>query len=399
MRTLSLLSAFALVLSGCSLVPNTSRPVGLTLHMPFAPQEESLRLGTLADLPGFPTGPVSPPTSLTGFDCYAFNIFGPGINGDLLGAGSNNIPPAGCSYLGISSVLLPPSQTTATLVIPSGPTRTVQAIGIATGNGCPATGSLRDYLGALKSTYGTGPLPVILTELGKTTADIFQDSIVNVQNTFASGTTSTNGFPFHCPAVTTPGTILPLVAGFRGEVINGTFSETFSNNLPPSGLVAISNAEVTTLSNPFNTTPVFVTTPASSYFERLDLVFNTASVNLSAFSTVLVEAMIVGGLSPQLATVCTAPASLTTPGAEIRIYDPVAAAWTPTNSINTTTTFQGVSFVASKVPLQMAVTETGTPAGTYLHVSIRSQQATSGSITCSTVGVKFIRVSLIPSSN
>lgn len=381
--------------TGCTLVPNSKKFVNLTIELPAFDRNlkvENSSLETL-DMQTAATTAV-PPTTVDGFDCYAINVFGPGIPGDLSGDGSSSIPPLGCSYLGIGSALLVPPQSTATLTVPSGPGRTVQVIGIATGNGCP-TGPIRDYLKSLKATYGTGPIPVSLVELGTKTVDLFKDTDVEIQNTFVSGTSSTLRFPFRCPDQTTPGTVLALKGAFSGDTINSTFSDTLSATLPPSGTMDIDTAAYTALSNPYNANPVYFSTPSLTYFKKVDFVFDASSINLSSFSTLSVEARFVGGVSSNVSSTCTLPSAILAGGAEIRVYDSTGAGWTVAKAVNTSASLGYFTFTPGRAPADLAINETGTPTGRFFHVSIRSKVASTASF-CSTLGIQFIRVSVVP---
>jgi hypothetical protein len=372
--------------AGCTIIPSDKNLVTLTIQLPSPSLDISETINAVA----------LPPTTVSGFDCYAINIFGPGISGDLTGDASSAIPPTGCSYLGVASGLMLPAQDTATLTVPSGNARTIQVIGIATGTGCP-TMTLRDYLKSLKATYGSGALPVALIELGSQTLDLFKDTDVQIQNTFTSGATSSNRFPFRCTGTATPGIILPLVAAYEGGESGSTpFTDRLTGSLPSGSLTDVSAEKLTALKNPFGSTSIAFGTTSYPARERLDLLFDTAGVNLSAYSSVTVEAQISGGLSA--GTCQTTASNLTLPGAEIRIYDATDQAWTTLRGLSTSIQPTVVQFSPVRGPTDLAITETnsGTSlSGKFLHVSIRASNLTVSS-SCSNLAVQFVRVSLVP---
>ena len=413
-----------LFLTGCGLSdPRDS--VSLSIQLPTPATSQPLSPGMTPNLTqnagldlfatNVPTTSATLPTTVDGFNCYSVNVYGPGIPGDLTGDGSTTIPPANCSYLGIGSDLITPPNNIATVKVPSGPSRSIQVIGIAVSGGCPNS-SLRDYLKTLKTNFGTGALPVAMLEIGKKTVDLFKDTDVEIQNTYTGPTTAAGTFPFRCTGTTTPGVVLPLTAGFSGSVGQITagldpFGDTLTTVLPPGqGTTPHPNVSpmpatgLTLLQNAFNSsTPVYATTTTGNHYARLDLVYDVGSVNLSNFSSLKVEAKLTGGLSVNSNPGCNSPGTLTSGlGAEIRVWDPVAGTWagssgTATNSTlsMTTVTFSTAGF---RTPSRLAFAETGTPAGTYIHISIRSLSLANGGppTPCSTIGVQSVKVSLEP---
>jgi alpha-tubulin suppressor-like RCC1 family protein len=157
---------------------------------------------TMAGPPGF---------TVDGFDCLIVNIEGPGIpmipdpasefmTSDMQGPSmGNDEGPESCKMPSIYSDLVDASEGgEIELVVPSGPSRNVQVIGVSTPDGgCPIAGL--DYVELVKAHMAQSgtmePMPYMEAILGESQVDLFADSTVEVINTFDNNAWR---FPFGC---------------------------------------------------------------------------------------------------------------------------------------------------------------------------------------------------------
>ncbi len=167
------------LLASCSFKPEKEDSVGLRIQLPrdgsFTSSQVSAQTSNTFNGPSFAS-----------IDCYAINVFGPGISGPT---GNGSEPPQ-CSYAGIVSKVIPNTQTELFLKVPAGPSRTIQVIGLKMNAGvtCGNGEGIEAYLGA-----GSGN--ATLVELGRTKLDLFRDSRVVIANSYDSLKAQS---PFRC---------------------------------------------------------------------------------------------------------------------------------------------------------------------------------------------------------
>ena len=118
------------------------------------------------------------PTDISGFQCYGLNVRGPGIQSD---------PRLGCtdpaSGMGLIAGFYPITQGSIEVVVPAGPDRVVELIGIQSSVGCPLLNDLLNSGGkAALDNFGDPYL------LGSTTTNIFDDTAVTIYASFDSNT-------------------------------------------------------------------------------------------------------------------------------------------------------------------------------------------------------------------
>jgi hypothetical protein len=249
------------------------------------------------------------PSDVGSFDCFMVNVYGPQIP-----ATDHSMVTATCSYQGITSPLVPPSQTTLSIQLPSGPSRTFQVLGVETGSGCGSATTVQ----TLKSSNAN----VNLYTLGQTTADIFSDTTLNIQDTYSAANPVA---PYTClAAASTTGIPLTLIAGVTGTNITATslapaplvsLSTSFSNSVPVD-----TAAQIGDLSQTSNTTPLMydLLGNSSNRVSREDFVFSLDGFILSNYSRVRIVAMAGGSNYPN-------PAS--GPGATLSLWNTSSSAW------------------------------------------------------------------------
>lgn len=168
--------------------PQTSQSMMLFNSTPAVPY--------ISPLPNFTT--VTPPSSVSGFECLGLNVMGEGIpsvdlgdNGYQDNNAEQRMPAilsgdACSSYPGAMSAMttISSGDQTISVNVPSGSTRVVQVVGFKSNIGCP---SYTDFGGIIRDL---GPKDNFdqsiagIYELGRTVTDIFKDMTLDITSAY-----------------------------------------------------------------------------------------------------------------------------------------------------------------------------------------------------------------------
>lgn len=213
------------------------------------------------------------PTDVNEFSCFLVNVAGPGIAASRSGS-FGNLPPEAtvinadqCTYEGITSTLAGAGSSEIELVVPSGPSRTVQVVGIAAPSGsvdgCTPGTSFEKY----KVTQWETGNSFIAFNLGKTVTDLFTDSTVTVRSDYQQeGAFNCEvGFPLPLERVSYGGVNAPSGGWETPDLI-----------WPPAPMVAdLSGGAFPNLHKPDQSSVEF-TSAAYPYGGRIDFLFDAS---------------------------------------------------------------------------------------------------------------------------
>jgi len=167
---LFLVASFVLA-SGCSFGPPQSQSVTVTFPQASA---EASRFGI-----SHRRSTSSSPQSLNDFTCFAVNVSGSGIAPTPDSSFSCKV--AGSALPSIFVGFQPTSGGSITVLVPAGPARTIQLLGIQTTNGtCPAATDMLASSSEFTSGKTTYPY-----QLGAATADITGDTMITLTASFS----------------------------------------------------------------------------------------------------------------------------------------------------------------------------------------------------------------------
>jgi hypothetical protein len=321
----------------------------------------------------------SAPSSVNSFDCFVVNVYGSQIP-----AVGNYVVSGGCSYPGILSTLIPPTQTTVSLQLPSGSSRTFQMIGVSTGGaGCGTATSVA----ALSSPS--------LYVLGQTTVDLFADTQLSIQDTYAQATATT---PYTCPLSTTSSG-LTLVAGLTGSNYgNSTTPAALPVSSSVNSISAIPAATLASLSSTSNSSALYAS--GTSQVPRADFVFSLDGATLSNYSKIRIVALIGGGSS----------VNSSNPGVLISVWQGLAwSAATATNTAQayTSSTLTPSDFTVLDQTLSISPSSAALATGSTYLTGLPTTLTTSQNLYLSVVtnsspqgpmaiGVLYIQAYLVP---
>ncbi len=328
------------------------------------------------------------PQSISGMDCIAINVTGPGIPPkDGGNHGSGGIVGAHCKYAGeLSHTASISGPSTLEVTVPTGPDRMVQVVGLRSTVGCgqDIASQIGQGNGAFDNAYP------FAGELGARSVNIFQDMAISVNNTYTPLKSFSN-----CG-----GSELPLVAGYK-TIGSGQFSTTFTSNAMTStylnGATALSPAELEIVSGEQSGT-VYHETASASMYPHINFVFDATSFNLSQYSYLQITyTMTSGGNYP---SACSGSGVATAGnGFMIKVWDQAAGGWSSavgsyanfnaTSSSFTTTGETTVSFVKAN---HDTVSGWGLyPGSQYIHVGISTNSPVSSNCAVLSVGQIEVR--------
>ena len=175
---LSLITMIAFGLTACSMKDRTEvHSVSVQLPQEWAKSSSksmaSRNYSSMKSSFPAPTADIG-----TSFQCYGLNIIGPGISSDPIYQCKN---PA--SGMGILAGLAPITVGSLDAMVPAGPARTVQLLGVQSDIACPI---LSAYIEANGIDSIHGHLEAYV--LGSTTTDIFDDTAVTIAAAFDANT-------------------------------------------------------------------------------------------------------------------------------------------------------------------------------------------------------------------
>jgi len=386
-----LLSAMILAYgtTSCSLSPSKQVQVKIDL------QDAEPNTG-FSRLPGniILNGIVDHPISSSAFDCYAVNVMGPDI------PSTDSKPHQGsastsCAYPGIITPLLAPSASTVEMVVPTGTGRVFQVLGLQTKIGCPIGNPLIAYMDAnAPANHVDTPHPFRLYELGRTTTDLLDDTVLNIQNSYNPAAPV---LPLQCgkslEATATAPTKLTLHNAWDNVDALGNYTDSPGASFPPSGGAVISGPNQTLLTTPGNTTEIRKSANATT-LSRFDFAFNLTGLDLSQYREIQARVVGSGGRSSFTAS-CNNVAPMSDPGLRIRVFNELANAWMSGTGAEHGSLDPATAITLS-IPAAIAPVSTfahmigGTP---YLLVTIRSMQLSAGA--CSNVSLRQVEAFLV----
>ncbi len=171
------------------------------------------------------------PTGISGMQCFALNITGSGLSADQR---------FGCTHanqnMGLMAGMAPIAGGTVDALVPAGPARLIQLIGVQSSVGCPSFDSLLNALNPNDSTSGglDGVGEPYL--LGSTTVDVFADTTVNIHAVFDPNQKLFQGCGNSAPVVAaTPSQQLTIGLINNSPIVQNAYCTPISINAVASG--------------------------------------------------------------------------------------------------------------------------------------------------------------------
>lgn len=251
---------------------------------------------------------IGPISTVADFDCYALNVTGPGINNDAR-MGCTNPSTA----MGIVAGFIPVTDGRIEMMVPAGPNRKIEVIGIQSNVGCQILGALLDANG-VDALNGMGTPYVI----GSASTDLFDDASLDItvaydSNAIAFQNCGNSNVPAQV-AVTTPinGSYINNSNNTATFTVSGTCNKsgqpidilidgiTVSSTTCVGGLFSKSDIDVTGLSD----VPLIF----SANMTTVELAVNSTNINVTKDTTApnAATALVWGQASPTNNTSLTA---------------------------------------------------------------------------------------------
>jgi hypothetical protein len=240
-----------------------------------------------------------------------------------------------------------------------------------------------------------------LYEVGRTTAPLYQDSTVTIQNVYNPN--------FAFDLMSQYAGTLVLDQGYAGTNPFGGIN-TLAGGLPPSGMTDLTTVPTSPigqafvkLQNPALTTAGLVQAVqppgTGNLFARLDFAISLGSIDITQYHSFRVNGLVGGGVSDFTGGICGAPTANSR--VDVAVYAPYDfPPWsTPTSSTSTTSaalpTLE-VPFTYVQVGGQQKPEFLDTFNGVkFIHIAMLSTDAATGAF-CSNIRVDQLQITLVP---